>query len=174
MDLPVSETQTSGVLVVHQSLELLQRLKNEVFRKTKHFTELAKLEIEQGRWPLLKHAVIFNKLIELKQCYLAQLSIIYGIYSTEVEKGLINEMRGLSFRIFAVNSVYMGKGNLTPGIDGETLTAAKRLDYLKLLNFNKFLYNYRCSPIKRVFISTGKKEKRPLGIPTILDRIVQA
>jgi len=169
----VSETQTSGILVVNQDLELLQYLKNEVFRKTKYFTKLAKLEIEQGRWPLVKYADIFNKLIELKQCYLAQLSIIYGIYSPEVEKGIINQMRGLSLRIFAVNSVYMGKGNLTAGIDGEILTAVKRLDYLKLLNFNKFLHNYKCSPIKRVFIDKDKKEKQSLGILTILDRIVQ-
>ncbi len=174
-NLPVNGTQTSGVLVINRNLELLKSLENEVSRKTKHFTKLAKLDIEQDRWPLLKHAVIFNKLIELKQCYLAKLSTFYGLYSTEVNKGLINQLRGLTFRIFAVNSVYMGKGNLTPGIDGETLTAIKRLDFLKHINFNKFLQNYNCSPIRRVFIPKRKgKKKRSLGILTILDRVVQS
>jgi hypothetical protein len=42
--------------------------------------KLAKDRIEKGKWILLKHAVAFNELIGLKQKYLSQLSISYGLH----------------------------------------------------------------------------------------------
>lgn len=36
------------------------------------------------------------------------------------------------------------------------------------------LYNYNPEMVRRVWIpKSGKSEKRPLGIPTIIDRIIQ-
>ena len=148
-------------------------MEKEVDHKTKLFVKLAKEQIERGRWPLLKHAVVFNKLIVLKQRYLAQLSIHYGLKSVEVQNAIIKQMCGLTLRIYAVYTVYQSEGNLTAGVDGIVLTADKRLDFLEQLNFNKFLKNYQSSPIRRVFIPKRKGEERPLGIPTIMDRIVQ-
>ena len=101
---------------------------------------LAKKRIEKGRWPLIKHAVEFNKLIVLKQKYLSQLSINYGLQSIEVENSIINQMRGLTMRIHAINSVYLSKENLTPWVDGTTLTAKKRLEYFEKINFNYLSY----------------------------------
>jgi len=168
-----NNTQISGLLTVILNLGELDLLKQEVDRKTKVFVKLAKEQIEKGRWPLLEHAVLFNKLIVLKQKYLSQLSINYGLQSIEVENLIINQMRGLVMKIYAINSVYQSKGNLTPGVDGEILTAEKRLYYLEKINFNYLLKNYKPSPIRRVFIPKGKNGERPLGIPTILDRIIQ-
>jgi len=168
-----NNTQIDGPLTVILNLGELGLLKKEVDRKTKVFVKLVKEQIEKGKWPLLMHAVVFNKLVVLKQKYLSQLSINYGLHSIEVENSIIDQMRGLVMRIYAINLVYQSKGNLTPGVDGEILTADKRLEYLEKVNFNFLLKNYKSSPIRRVFIPKVKNEVRPLGILTILDRIMQ-
>jgi len=168
-----NNTQIGGPLAVILNLRELELLKKEVDHKTKIFVKLAKDQIEKGKWPLLKHAVFFNKLIALKQKYLSQLSINYGLQSIEVENSIINQMRGLVIKIYAINLVYMSKGNLTSGIDHEVLTAQKRLNYLEKINFNYLLKKYKPSPIRQVFIQKKKNQKRVLGIFTILDRIIQ-
>lgn len=33
---------------------------------------------------------------------------------------------------------------------------------------------YKPSPVKRVWIPKGKNEKRPIGMPTVIDRVIQA
>ncbi|WP_278439232.1 group II intron reverse transcriptase/maturase [Pseudomonas oryzihabitans] len=76
-------------------------------------------------------------------------------------------------RCLAVRRVTENRGRKTPGVDGETwgtppakLRAAKRLSEKR---------GYRPKPLKRVWIpKPGKKEKRPLGIPTMFDRAMQA
>jgi len=76
-------------------------------------------------------------------------------------------------RCLAVRRVTENRGRKTPGVDGETwgtppakLRAAKRLSEKR---------SYRPKPLKRVWIpKPGKKEKRPLGIPTMFDRAMQA
>ncbi|HJE67552.1 MULTISPECIES: group II intron reverse transcriptase/maturase [Pseudomonas] len=76
-------------------------------------------------------------------------------------------------RCMAVRRVTENRGRKTPGVDGETwgtppakLHAAKRLSEKR---------GYRPKPLKRVWIpKPGKKEKRPLGIPTMFDRAMQA
>lgn len=168
-----NNTQIGGLLTVTRDLVEFYLLKKKVDHKTKAFVRLAKEEVKKGRWPLLKHAVEFNKLIVLKQKYLSQLSINYGLESIEVENSIINQMRGLSMRIYAINLVYQSKGNLTAGVDGITLTVEKRLEYLEKINFNYLFKNYKPSPIRGVFIHKGKNEQRPLGILTIMDRIIQ-
>jgi hypothetical protein len=170
---PGNNTQIDVPLTVILNSGQLDLLKKEVDYKNKFFVKLAKEQIEKGRWPLLKHAVVFNKLVVLKQKYLSQLSINYGLHSIEVENSIIDQMRGLVMRIYAINSVYQSKGNQTPGVDGKILTADKRLEYLEKVNFNFLLKNYKPSPIRRVFIPKVKNEVRPLGILTILDRIIQ-
>lgn len=62
-------------------------------------------------------------------------------------------------------------GKNTPGVDGiANLDQKERLDLAHDLRLGLHPY-----PVRRIFIpKPGKKEKRPLGIPTIRDRCLQA
>ena len=74
-------------------------------------------------------------------------------------------------RALAVKRVTTNKGKKTPGIDG--ITWEKDSDKARaVLELNTI--SYHAKPLKRVYIEKyGKKEKRPLGIPTMHDRAMQ-
>jgi len=62
------------------------------------------------------------------------------------------------------------------GLDGETIEAIKKMgvrDFLKEIQTNLKEKTYRPDNIKRVYIPKPNREKRPLGIPTLKDRVVQ-
>ena len=61
------------------------------------------------------------------------------------------------------------------GVDGQSVErfAAKADDYLSELSAGVRAGNYRAQPVKRVEIPKGDGKMRPLGIPTVKDRIVQ-
>ncbi len=67
------------------------------------------------------------------------------------------------------------KGSHTPGIDGEVkLTAQARLPAILQQIRNDLLSDaYSPSPVRRVYIPKANGKQRPLGIPTLRDRIVQ-
>jgi RNA-directed DNA polymerase len=74
-------------------------------------------------------------------------------------------------KLLAVRRVTQNKGNRTAGIDGKKwLTPESKMTAVIHLTGN----GYRAQPLKRVFINkSGKKKKRPLGIPTMYDRAMQ-
>lgn len=76
-------------------------------------------------------------------------------------------------RCLAVRRVTENRGRKTPGVDGETWsTPAAKWNAVKRLSRKR---GYQPKPLKRVWIpKPGKQEKRPLGIPTMLDRAMQA
>lgn len=82
-------------------------------------------------------------------------------------------VRDEEFQMEAINAVTRSPGGNTPGIDGEIWeTGKKREEALARLKI--CLKDYKAKPVKRVMIEKqGKLEKRPLGIPTLMDRTVQ-
>ena len=75
-------------------------------------------------------------------------------------------------KLMAVRKVTTNKGKKTPGVDGELWsTPASKMKAVYRLTDK----GYKAQPLRRVYIEKkGKKEKRPLGIPTMYDRAMQA
>ena len=75
-------------------------------------------------------------------------------------------------KALAVKRVVSNRGKKTPGIDGEFWKSDKeKVNAVRSLDCQ----TYHAKPLKRVYIEKfGKKEKRPLGIPTMRDRAMQA
>lgn len=75
-------------------------------------------------------------------------------------------------KIVAVKSVTETKGKNTPGIDGELWTSSSSKMRAALNLTDK---GYRAKPLKRVYIPKLNSDKmRPLSIPTMKDRAMQA
>ena len=75
-------------------------------------------------------------------------------------------------KALAVRKVTTNKGKNTSGVDKElwSTPASKMRGVLTLTD-----KNYKAKPLRRVFIEKkGKKAKRPLGIPCMYDRAMQA
>ncbi|HBL09874.1 MAG TPA: group II intron reverse transcriptase/maturase [Cyanobacteria bacterium UBA11162] len=87
----------------------------------------------------------------------------------QMQKTLI---RSWSARLVAVRKVTQdNQGKNTAGVDGvKTLTPSRRIALV-----NNLRITGKSQPVRRVMINKpGRKEKRPLGIPTINDRALQA
>jgi retron-type reverse transcriptase len=72
----------------------------------------------------------------------------------------------------AYSRVARNKGALTPGIDGETFDGTT-LAKLARLARRVAEGTYRPRPVRRVYIPKASGKLRPLGIPTVEDRLVQ-
>lgn len=74
----------------------------------------------------------------------------------------------------AYRNIKNNGGSLTSGVDKKTIKCVKDMklkDFIKLIQ-NK-MKNYQPQKIRRVEIPKSNGKTRPLGIPTIIDRIVQ-
>lgn len=79
--------------------------------------------------------------------------------------------RSRSAKLLAVARVATNDGRRTPGVDGETwLTPAKQRQAMQTLRRR----GYRPQPLRRVYIPKKSGKLRPLGIPTLRDRAMQA
>ena len=91
-------------------------------------------------------------------------------------KGLLEIMSAKATIITAIHNIKSNHGSETPGVDSKTM----RKDYLQkpfpwvVKDIQSAFRHFEPQKIRRVYIDKpGKAEKRPLGIPTIRDRIVQ-
>jgi len=76
-----------------------------------------------------------------------------------------------SGKAVAVKRVTENRGKKTPGVDG-TIWSTTELKMNAVLSLNR--KGYKPSPQRRVFIPKANGKRRPLGIPTMKDRAMQA
>lgn len=74
----------------------------------------------------------------------------------------------------AYRNLKSNKGSQTPGVDGKTFGDLAKVPEDKLVRvIREKILNYQPKAVRRVFIPKPNGKQRPLGIPTVLDRIVQ-
>lgn len=76
------------------------------------------------------------------------------------------------FYLLAYSNIYANEGNLTVGTDGETI------DGFNLERVNRVIAQlkqetYRPNPVRRTYIPKRNGKRRPLGIPSFTDKLVQ-
>lgn len=74
-------------------------------------------------------------------------------------------------KLLAVKRVTTAKGSRTPGIDGVIWTNTEE-KYQAALNLKA--RGYQAKPLRRIYIPKKNGKKRPLSIPTMMDRAMQA
>ena len=96
-----------------------------------------------------------------------------------VKEGRWNKVKTLQYlltrsfhaKLLAVKRVTSNKGKKTPGVDGVLWKTAKaRWQAARSLRRR----NYKPKPLKRIYIPKKNGRKRPLSIPTMFDRAMQA
>ena len=77
----------------------------------------------------------------------------------------------LAAKLWAVRRVVTNKGKNTPGIDGKLWrTPRRRMNAVRALKQR----GYRPQPLRRTYVPKQNGKMRPLGIPTMKDRAMQA
>lgn len=90
---------------------------------------------------------------------------LYGLY----EKIISDSNIKLAYR-----TVKSNKGSKTSGVDGLNINDFKTINDEDLINIVRSkLKNYQPHKVKRVYIPKSDGKKRPLGIPSMIDRIIQ-
>ncbi len=83
-------------------------------------------------------------------------------------------VRSQSARLMSVKRVTQeNKGKYTPGIDGIVYASSNQRAELVENVRQTNVFNYKCKPLRRVYIPKSSGDKRPLGIPTVKDRVMQ-
>lgn len=81
--------------------------------------------------------------------------------------------RSTSNKLLAIRRVTQeNQGKRTPGVDG--LVYDSPAARMALGQENLSLNGYRPRPVRRIYIPKGDGRQRPLGIPTVKDRVMQA
>ncbi|EZH64254.1 maturase (plasmid) [Bacillaceae bacterium JMAK1] len=87
-------------------------------------------------------------------------------------KKLYRNLYNPEFFLIAYAKTYANQGNMTQGSDGQTIDGMSMERIERLIDKLKD-YSYQPKPSKRVFIPKKNGSKRPLGIPSFEDKLVQ-
>lgn len=91
----------------------------------------------------------------------------------QIQRSLIESFEA---RAAAVRKVITNSGGKTPGVDGKVLNSPQQY-YEMIIEAREIIRNpkkYVAKPLRRVLIPKTNGDTRPLGIPTIKDRVIQA
>ena len=139
-----------------------------------------RLDCAVQEWPNNKLLVKFKKEVAQEQIALVDLAKIKGLHSEAVKRQQTILLRSLKFRIVAVYKISQTNGAKTPGIDNISFTGDSYTNKKKCWDIVEQLRKiiskpkkYKPLPVKRVWLPKTKYKKRPIGIPTVLDRALQ-
>ena len=117
-----------------------------------------------------------TKLREIQDKLYQHSKEVYDAGGRPAIKGLLEIMSAEATIVTAIHNIKSNHGSETPGVDFKTM----RKDYLQrsrswvIRDIQSAFKHFEPQQIRRKYIDKpGKAEKRPLGIPTIRDRIVQ-
>ena len=169
-----------------------QGLKENLFNFKRYFSSVAdesKINLKKIKRQIKENNTLIwldNKLLSeirkevfKQQLELVNLAIIYGLYSKEVYKKQVILFKSLFFKIMAIDKLSKSSGSRTLGGDGIKLTSNKKdknLYFILLNSINNKIKHpqmHKASPVKRVWTAKAKGKLKPLGIPTIEDRVLQ-
>lgn len=76
--------------------------------------------------------------------------------------------------LLAYRTIKSNKGSYTKGVDGRTIENLKTKTSSEIVDdVKRILSNYQPKKVRRVYIPKPNGDKRPLGIPAIMDRLIQ-
>ncbi|SMD71072.1 group II intron reverse transcriptase/maturase [Bacillus paranthracis] len=105
-------------------------------------------------------------------------SIYDALYTNSLSKQKFSDLMPLILDerniLLAYRTIKRNGGSSTAGTNGHTIEYWERKSSRDLIDYIRHrLNNYQPQSVKRVYIPKGKGKTRPLGIPTIEDRLIQ-
>lgn len=99
-------------------------------------------------------------------------------YESDIESnftGILEIITSEANIVTSIHKIKANKGSHTAGVDDKEIDDYLDKGFDEVIEIVRTkLYNYKPDMVRRVWIpKPGKSEKRPLGIPTIVDRIIQ-
>lgn len=104
--------------------------------------------------------------------------IYYDLYAKSKENVTFDRLMSIITSqqniILAYRNICKNKGSFTPGVDNKTITDIQKFSTEEIIQIvrNKLSY-YKPKKVRRVEIPKGNGKIRPLGIPSIWDRLIQ-